>query len=65
LARPDRWQLSELPSFDASSGTRSAGSWARSEVDRIRARMVALQLIYQRKKKVVIALRQRFWLLQR
>jgi hypothetical protein len=38
---------------------------SRSEVDRIRARMVALQLNYERKKKVVSVLRQRFGLLTR
>jgi hypothetical protein len=37
----------------------------RTEVDRIRARMVARQLIYQRRKKVVTVLRQRFGLLTR
>jgi hypothetical protein len=38
---------------------------SRTEVDRIRARMVARQLIYNRKKMVSIARRQRFGLLTR
>jgi hypothetical protein len=37
----------------------------RTEVDRVWARMVALQLNYERKKKVVSVLRQRFGLLTR
>jgi hypothetical protein len=37
----------------------------RTEVERIRARMVARQLRYQRKNKVAIVLRQRFGLLTR
>jgi hypothetical protein len=37
----------------------------RSEVDRIRARMVALQFGYERKKKIVSVLRRRFGLLTR
>jgi hypothetical protein len=37
----------------------------RTEVERIRARMVARQLIYNRKKMVSIARRQRFGLLTR
>jgi len=37
----------------------------RTEVDRVRARMIARQLIYQRKKMVTIVRRQRFGLLTR
>jgi hypothetical protein len=37
----------------------------RSEVDRIRARMMARHLIYLRRKKVIAVLRQRFGLLTR
>ena len=37
----------------------------RTEVDRVRARMVARQLMYQRKKNITTVLRQRFGLLTR
>jgi len=37
----------------------------RTEVERTRARMMARQLIYQRKKMITIARRQRFGLLTR
>jgi hypothetical protein len=37
----------------------------RTEVDRIRARMMARQLIYQRKKMIVTLHRKRFGLLTR
>jgi|tagenome__1003787_1003787.scaffolds.fasta_scaffold20871445_2 hypothetical protein len=37
----------------------------RTEVDRIRARMMALQITYERRKKIVSVLRQRFGLLTR
>jgi hypothetical protein len=37
----------------------------RTEIDRIRARMVARHLIYQRRKNVTAVLRQRFGLLTR
>ena len=37
----------------------------RSEIDRIRARMVALQLRHERKKRITVALRKRFGLLTR
>jgi len=37
----------------------------RSEVDRIRARMVALQLRHERKQKIIVTLRKRFGLLTR
>jgi hypothetical protein len=37
----------------------------RSEIDRIRARMIALQLQYEHKKKITVALRKRFGLLTR
>jgi hypothetical protein len=37
----------------------------RTEVDRIRARMMALQITYERRKQVVSVRRQRFGLLTR
>ena len=37
----------------------------RSEIDRIRARMWRRQLVYERQKKITVALRKRFGLLTR
>jgi hypothetical protein len=54
---------SHVPSSIA--GRILAQSYGRTEVDRIKGRMLARQLVHERKQKVTIALRQRFGLFTR